>query len=109
MIAPLTKLNKKAPDSNQSGACFLYESEPHQILLQPFMRDHPPAVVFPPRAIFQRAVHQRLSRWQHQPTLEWQSGFEQSSAFLSAFAKQLSLAHPFLWQFTREKGRLHLD
>ena len=100
---------KKPLIFNQSGACCLYKSKPHQVLLQPFMWDHPSAVVFPPWAIFQRGVHQQLSRRHHQSALEWQSCLEQSSALLSASAKQFSLAQPLFWQFTREKRCLHLD
>ncbi len=100
---------KKPLIFNESGACCLYKSISHQVLLQPFMRDHSSAVVFPPWAIFQRDVYQRLSRWQHQTTLEGQSGLKQSSAFLPASAEQLSPAKPLLWQYTREKRCLHLD
>lgn len=72
------------------------------------MRDHPSTVVFPPRPIFQRGKHQRFSRRQHQSALEWQSGLEQASAFISVSAEQLSLDQSLLWQFTWEEKRLNL-
>jgi hypothetical protein len=78
---------KKLLIFNQSGACYLYKPKPYQVLLQSFMRDYPSTVVFPPRPIIQWDVHQRLSRWQHQSALEWQSGLEQASAFFSASAE----------------------